>query len=245
MLQSENITDLLAALVEVQNELVTMPKDSKAYGYNYTNLDTIVSTVKPILYKYGIAYMQAVGGGLNGTSIVITTRIFHKSGQYIEDTCALPTITNTKNNSAQTLGMAITYMRRYTLCAMLGITSDEDTDANTTPQTSTKPVQNKPAPVFKGGESTPAEKSRINELLNATYADGKQVFSKDEKLTYSGYRKEKTAAELIAFIENALKNRRQDAPELKSVEEKAKDWAEKQFANAKKEAEKAEQQEIF
>ena len=45
-------------------------------------------------------------------------------------------------------------------------------------------------------------------------ADGGPVFSRDELVAYSSYRKYKTAAELIAFIENALRNRRPDAPEL-------------------------------
>ena len=128
MKQSENINELLAALVEVQSELPTMPKDSQAYGYKYANLDTITQAIKPILHKHGVAYLQSVGVGESG--LTLTTRVFNKSGQWIEDTALLPVIANTKNNAAQTLGMSITYMKRYSLCAMLGITSDEDVDAN-------------------------------------------------------------------------------------------------------------------
>lgn len=130
MIQTENISDLIKALVEVQSELPTMPKSSQAYGYKYTDLDTITQTIKPILKKHGIGYMQSVGG-TSADSMTLTTRIFNDKGQYIEDTAVLPTIASTKNNAAQTLGMSITYMRRYALCAMFGITSDEDVDANT------------------------------------------------------------------------------------------------------------------
>lgn len=70
----------------------------------------------------------------------------------------------------------------------------------------------------KGGESTPEEKARIKELCQAKYADGKRIFSSEEIKTYSGYRQTKTARELIAFIENALRNRRGDAPELPPAE---------------------------
>ena len=70
----------------------------------------------------------------------------------------------------------------------------------------------------KGGESTPEEKARIKELCEAKYADGKRIFSNEEIKTYSGYRQTKTARELIAFIENALRNRRGDAPELPPAE---------------------------
>lgn len=128
MIQSENITELLASLVELQSELPTMPKDKTAYNYKYTDLDTIVQTIKPLLKKHNLAYMQSVGG-LTASAITLTTRLFNNKGEYIEDTVVLPVIASQKNNSAQTLGMSITYMRRYTLCAMLGITSDEDVDA--------------------------------------------------------------------------------------------------------------------
>lgn len=230
MTQSENIKELLAALADAQAELPTMPKSSQAYGYKYTDLDTIVQTIRPILQKHGLAYIQSVGG--SDGCFTLTTRLFHKSGQYIEDTATIPAITGAKNNAAQLLGMGITYMRRYALCAMLGITSDEDVNANApqgnapqapaqqksgkaqTKQGAQPPAPAKPQFQPKGGETTPEEKARIRELLSARYENGSAVFSKDEMNLYSSYRKDRTAAELIAFIENALRNRRSDAPEL-------------------------------
>src|SRR5574344_883587 len=198
MKQSESIAELLAALAEVQSELPTMPKSSQAYGYKYTDLDTITQTIKPILSKHGIGYMQSVGG-LTENALTLTTRIFNKKGEYIEDTAALPTITSTKNNAAQTLGMSITYMRRYALCAMLGITSDEDVDANINGTTQThgsdKPTppkqeaRQKPAAKFdfapKGGETTPAEKKELGGLVSTKYPDGRAVFNAAEAKKYS------------------------------------------------------------
>jgi hypothetical protein len=218
MIQSESIAELLAALAEVQSCLPTMPKSSQAYGYKYTDLDTITQTIKPILGKHGIGYMQSVGG-LTETALTLTTRIFNKKGEYIEDTAALPTITSTKNNAAQTLGMSITYMRRYALCAMLGITSDEDVDANingttqgsvkpTPPKQEAKPKQ--PAKFAfepKGGETTPAEKKEIGALLASKYANGAPVYSTDEAKKYSDMRKDYTAREVIETIKRDLNAR--------------------------------------
>lgn len=218
MIQSESIAELLAALAEVQSELPTMPKSSQAYGYKYTDLDTITQTIKPILSKHGIGYMQSVGG-IEENALTLTTRIFSKKGEYIEDTAALPTITSTKNNAAQTLGMSITYMRRYALCAMLGITSDEDVDANIngTTQGSYKPTPpkqearpNQPAKFAfapKGGETTPAEKKEIGALLASKYANGAPVFNTDEAKNYSAMRKDYTAWEVIDAIKNDLQAR--------------------------------------
>jgi hypothetical protein len=221
MKQSESIAELWAALAEVQSELPTMPKSSQAYGYKYTDLDTITQTIKPILSKHGIGYMQSVGG-LAENALTLTTRIFNKKGEYIEDTAALPTITSTKNNAAQTLGMSITYMRRYALCAMLGITSDEDVDANTNGTTQTAP-QKPPAPPAppappkkqpakfafepKGGETTPEEKKELGSLLSTQYPNGGAVFNKAEAKKYSDSRKDYTAREVIETIRRDLNAR--------------------------------------
>ena len=226
MKQSENITELLAALEVVQSEMPTMPKNSQAYEYKYTDLDTITQTIKPILHKHALAYIQSIGSTMQG-QVTLTTRLFNSNGQYIEDTVTLPVITSAKNHEAQTLGMSITYMRRYALCAMLGITSDEDVDANTEkkgqpqkqpPKQSLPPniqaiketfngevVKPKQSPAKlafepKGGETTPAEKEAIAKLLSSKDLTGKPLFSKDEMKAYSDMRKDKTASELIDII---------------------------------------------
>lgn len=218
MIQSDSIAELLAELADVQSELPTMPKSSQAYGYKYTDLDTITQTIKPILWKHGIGYMQSVGG-LAENELTLTTRIFNKKGEYIEDTAALPTITSTKNNAAQTLGMSITYMRRYALCAMLGITSDEDVDANIngTTQGSDKPTPPKqearpkqPAKLAfepKGGETTAEEKKELKALLTSKNAEGAPIFSKEEMTHYSDMRKDYTASEVIDAIKAELQKR--------------------------------------
>lgn len=213
MLQSENIADLMKDLVQLQAELPTMPKDASGYGYKYTSLDTIVSTIKPIMARHNLAFMQSVGGLEN---VTITTRIFNAMGQYIEDTVQLPTIQANKMNNAQVLGAVITYMRRYTLCALLGITADEDVDAALPAKEEKKvPVQKAPQMEQKGGPATQAESDRLNALVRAKYQNGKPVFTGEEINLYLSYRKDKTASELIAFIENALKNRMPDSELLK------------------------------
>lgn len=211
MIQSENITELLVALEAVQSELPTMPKSSQAYGYKYADLDTITQAIKPILHKHGIAYIQSIGG-TSQEQTTLTTRIFNTKGQYIEDTAALPVITSTKNNAAQTLGMSITYMRRYALCAMLGITSDEDTDANSAEPVKAQKMDARQTrtpsePQVKGGESTAQEKQEIANLLASIRQDGSAVFTMDDKKAYSAMRKDKTAQELIACIKQELQKR--------------------------------------
>lgn len=233
MIQSENINELLAAIAEVQFDIPSFPKNARAYGYNYTDLDTITATLKPILHKHGVGYMQSVGGGLAGQPLTLTTRIFNKGGQWIEDSVILPEISSQKNNAAQTLGMSITYMRRYTLCAMFGITSDEDVDANTfdrqtqaqaraeQKRIAEQPTQQKQAIVYKDGqEATPEQVARMKELGAAKYTNGNPIFSIDEKKSYVARATIMTAQELIGFMENALRNRNASAPELPENKQK-------------------------
>ncbi len=211
MKQSENITELLSELIKVQQEIPTMPKNAKAYGYKYTDLDTITKTIKPILKNHNIGYLQSVGSE-NGVQ-TLTTRIFNTKGEWLEDTTTLPVISGTKNNAAQTLGMSITYTRRYALSSMLGITSDEDVDANQNQQTNQQNnfYQNKNQsankPQLKGGESTPSEKQEIQNLCATKNSNGNRIFSSEEVKAYLSMRVNLTAKELIEKLKQIVQER--------------------------------------
>lgn len=203
MNQSESIKSLLEGLVKAQAEFPTLPKDKSGYGYKYTDLDTVISTVKPILSKYGIGFMQMLSN-LEGRSS-ITTRIFNSAGEWIEDTTPLPDVAMAKTNAAQNLGAAITYMKRYTLCAMLGISSDEDVDGNA--------QMNTPKPQYNAKpQATNEEKQKvINSLLATKNADGSFVFSAEEKKNFASWQKSHSPAESIAFLEQKIEERKGDA----------------------------------
>ena len=209
MRQSESISKLLSGLMDVQREIPTMPKNAevsyKQTHYCYTDLDTITSVIKPILARHDIAYMQSVGMNEQGQNI-LTTRIFNRDGEYIEDSTTLPIIQGVNNNSAQTLGMAITYMRRYALCAMFGITSDEDVDANTfnAPQN----VQN----VTNAMNGTVTETKNIGveikKLLESVDANGMAIFTENDKERFRAESKSKGLSAVLSDVQNELTRRR-------------------------------------
>ena len=210
MKQSESIKSLLEGLVKAQAEFTTLPKDKSGYGYKYTDLDTVISTVKPILAKYNIGFMQMLST-LEGNVKAITTRVFNSAGEWIEDTTPLPDVAMAKTNAAQNLGAAITYMKRYTLCAMLGISSDEDVDGNA--QQNAPQARPQQAPQNKGpagGPDTPEQKSLINTLLATKDANGKFVFSADEKKQVGRWRMERTAVQVIDYLEKQIEVRKGD-----------------------------------
>lgn len=190
MIQSEKINELLSALVEVQAKFSTLPKDKSGYGYKYTDIDTVISYVRPILHEHKIGFIQSLTMIENKPAL--TTRLFNSSGEFLEDTIALPEVAvGGKTNAAQNLGASITYMKRYALCSMLGISSDEDTDAVSTPQT-------------KGGVATPEEKAEIVALTKTLDANGKPLFTRDEVKKYSEMRATLTARQVIDKIKDDI-----------------------------------------
>lgn len=142
MRQSESVKNLVASLVKVQSEIKNLYPSSKGYGYDYVPLEKIIDLLKIVLPKNGLGYIQLPFGGQNGTSVGLTTRIIHESGEWIEETAEFP-ITDMKGvNKTQAAGAAITYFRRYALISAFGITGDKDVDANdkafsTVPQNTT------------------------------------------------------------------------------------------------------------
>ena len=114
------------ALAAFQQEVPTIHKDTKGYGYSYADLPTIFDGINPLLSKHKLGFTQTV----NGTQLCTT--IFHvESGEELVGCADIPQGVTLKGmNDFQVLGSAITYMRRYQLSAMLGLVTDKDTDAN-------------------------------------------------------------------------------------------------------------------
>jgi len=136
---SETITELAPALVEAIGSIEGATKGAlnDHFKRNYADLTSVIEASRAALHVNGLAVLQSVGGIVEGR-VHITTRIIHKSGQWIESTCQVPL----HKSDAQGLGSATTYGRRYGLMAMLNIPAiDDDGNAACEPA---KPV---PPPV--------------------------------------------------------------------------------------------------
>lgn len=207
MKQSENYKSLFEAILKAQSEFETLPKDKQGFGYKYTDFDTVITHVRPILQKYGIGFMQSLTtiDGKNG----VTTRLFNAAGEWLEDTSILPDVQLKGTNTAQNMGAAITYTKRYALCAILGISSDEDTDAvigKSAPVETPKPVKDALKFKLKGGDDTPEEHDKIKSLLATKDKDGNFIF-KEESEKVVGWRHERTAAQVIDYLEKEKEKR--------------------------------------
>jgi hypothetical protein len=126
MNKSESITNLVKALTTFQGKMTAVKKDATNpfYKSKYATLDTIWETIRKPLSENGLSVAQTMNL-IDGKSVLETT-LYHTSGEWISGT----QLVNPVKDDPQSLGSAISYARRYSLSAILGIVADEDDDAN-------------------------------------------------------------------------------------------------------------------
>jgi hypothetical protein len=113
------------AISEFQKEVPVIHKATQGYGYQFADLPTIFGVINPLLKKHGLGFTQL----MNGDSL--DTVVFHvESGESVTSSATIPQNVQLKGqNDFQVLGSAITYLRRYSLSAALGLITDVDNDA--------------------------------------------------------------------------------------------------------------------
>lgn len=126
---SESISKISSALIKAQQEIKVAIYDATNphFRSKYASLGSVVEACKEALNKNRIVFIQGSHSDKELPKMIcVTTRLLHESGEYIEDTIAVPYVQDTP----QALGSSLTYARRYGLSALLGIVSDEDDDGN-------------------------------------------------------------------------------------------------------------------
>lgn len=131
MITSQEYKNIYSAIIKMRTEIAPVTKTKRAnaikYTYNYAPLDSVIELLNVVLPKYGLGWVQTIG--MQEGRPALTTRIIHESGEWIEDTLALPQVRGDGGkNENQELGASITYFKRYALSAMFGIATDDDTD---------------------------------------------------------------------------------------------------------------------
>ncbi len=102
------------------------PKDgSPAYNYRYATLDVINDMIRFPLSEAGLSLMHFTV--MTETRVLLKTRLLLKgSNQWLETTTPVLVLKDT----AQSFGSAVTYAKRYAICTLLNIASEEDDDAS-------------------------------------------------------------------------------------------------------------------
>ncbi len=115
-------TEFLTALCKVQGTLGAAKKDSKNphFKNDYASLESVNEALMGPLNENGFVILS--GGVDIGGKPYLRTVLFHRGG-HSED-FVYPLIENDGN--PQHMGSATTYARRYSLCALLNLSTEDD-----------------------------------------------------------------------------------------------------------------------
>ena len=137
--------EITKALCKFIKEVGTIEeKDTAQYG-NFADLSTVLATVNPVLSANGLAVVHTTKVVDNKN--ILITNLLHTSGESVSSEMLLPNNTAGAGNPMHKEGGAITYCRRYSLLAILGLNAgipDNDGDfANPTQEKVTSITKNK------------------------------------------------------------------------------------------------------
>src|SRR5437667_8980136 len=135
---SESIGTLAAALAKAQAELANPEKSLVATirspfpregerTFRYAPLSSGLDIVRKSLGRHEIATIQATAIDKDAGLLRLTTVLAHASGEWISSEWPVCRITDVA--SAQRMGAALTYARRYALFTLVGIAGEDDLDA--------------------------------------------------------------------------------------------------------------------
>lgn len=152
--QSEQINELVGAIVKAQLAMVPASKDhvNPFFKSKYADLPSCWEATA-CFRENGIAIVQSPMEGPEGY-VLLDTQLSHVSGQWMRSRLKI----RIAKDDPQGYGSAITYARRYALGCMTGLVTEEDDDGNaaSNPQPQTRQ--------FTQHKQT--AQSKINELRN-------------------------------------------------------------------------------
>lgn len=153
-------------------------KSGGSYSYSFAELSDVYRTCESVLGRHGIAILQNVWTSAETNYAVAETMLYHAdsdqsfTGGHIE----MPA-----RGTPQEVGSAITYARRYSLVATVGLATQDD-DGNAASNNHAE-IQRKSAQRTNGtGKSTPSQTSKAQATTEpdrahkAFHASGKELF---------------------------------------------------------------------
>uniref|UniRef100_A0A6M3JTG7 Putative Erf family protein n=2 Tax=viral metagenome TaxID=1070528 RepID=A0A6M3JTG7_9ZZZZ len=222
-MRSDSTKEIATALSNFQGKMTAVKKDSvnPFYKSKYASLDTIWETIRKPLSENGLSVAQTMN--LIEDKSVLETTLYHTSGEWISGT----QLVNPVKDDPQSLGSAISYARRYSLSAILGLVSDDDDDANTATKPETKQEVKAPEKPVPPTVETPQKSEGITlpqtKKIHATAKD--KGLSPEEARAYmqktfkKNSTKELTKEEASTMIEFLNEIKPDDIPLVRAAKE--------------------------
>ena len=125
MRTSDNIEAIGAALAKAQGEIENPTKNrvNPHFKSKYADIADGLEVIRPVLSKHAIAFVQVTEWQDDGM-VILRSRIIH-AGQWMEGTYPVGRFVK-----HQELGASLTYAKRQSLFALVGVSGDDDDDGN-------------------------------------------------------------------------------------------------------------------
>lgn len=117
------------AMAQAMAQIPSFVKSKDGHHYKYATYESINKAVKPIIAKHGLFITFATDFQQEAKHVLVIAKITHKAGHSENTQMRFPFDPSGSKNEIQATGSAISYGKRYTMCALLNIsTHDEDDD---------------------------------------------------------------------------------------------------------------------
>ena len=122
MEKSPTIGALAAALAKAQKHIKGALKDSTNpfYKSSYADLASVQDAIRDPLSDNELAVVQ--GASSEAARVTVTTLIAHSSGEWISSSLSA----TAKDESPQSLGSCVSYLRRYGISSLVGVAQVDD-----------------------------------------------------------------------------------------------------------------------
>jgi hypothetical protein len=122
MEMSEHVNELAAALAKAQGQIEGAVKDSANpfFKSKYADLQSVWAACRKPLSDNGLSVLQSPS--TDGMRVSLETMLLHSSGQWVKGVVSV----TAKEDSPQSVGSAITYLRRYALQSVAGVAPEDD-----------------------------------------------------------------------------------------------------------------------
>lgn len=179
-MMSDTIGALAKALAAAQSELQPALKNARnPHLHNrYADLSAVYEAVRDVLPRHGLAVAQTMLPA-DGKAHV-RTWLMHESGEWLASECLMPL---DHRGGPQGMGSAITYARRYSLSAIIGVVSEDDDDAEAAQgksgKTGGRPPTSTPSVTRTANTPdgmTPAQSSALMAYLTKRHGNNREAY---------------------------------------------------------------------
>lgn len=162
---SSSLNELFSALAKAQAQfhVALNTSDNPFFKSKYANFAEVIAASRPALTAQGLSVIQRVITMSDG-SMMLQSILGHSSGQSIDSIVRI----NPPKTDIQALGSYITYLKRYTYAALVGVCTDSEDDDG---EAAMHPVRNQGSNMSNvsssGSTITPEQVKTLQDIVNS------------------------------------------------------------------------------